>query len=186
VRAVVNARAEVHGDRDARLAERCEERINRAGDEYRTGPSSRSNREQRWDAGRAVLMDRNAPLHYRTCWAACGAVRERPSAWRYPPWSPVNAWDRSKFEWNIFPTNFRTKFRAFVMDNIEDNPARARERAAIRTPMFCNRVWACIHDSMRRGQAMIESEAIAEYVEEVVCNSTWWSQCGWCRQGWCE
>jgi hypothetical protein len=48
------------------LAERYEERINRAGDDYRTGSSSRSTHEQRWDAGTAVLMDRNAPLHYRT------------------------------------------------------------------------------------------------------------------------
>jgi hypothetical protein len=62
VQAVVNARTEVHDDHDARLAERYEERINRAGDEYRTGSSSRSTHEQRWDAGAAVLMGRNAPL----------------------------------------------------------------------------------------------------------------------------
>jgi hypothetical protein len=73
-----------------------------------------------------------------------------------------------------------------MMDNIEDNPACARERASVRTPMFYDRVWACTRESIRRDQAMIESEIIAEYVEEVIHNTTWWFRCGRCRQGWCE
>jgi hypothetical protein len=84
-------------------------------------------------------MDRNAPLHYRTCWSAGGAIRERLSTWLCPPWSPINAWDRPKFEWTISPFSFREKFRAFVMDNVEDNPACPRERASIRTTMFYER-----------------------------------------------
>jgi transcription elongation factor Elf1 len=91
VQAVINARAEGHDDHEARLAERYEERIDRAGEEYRTGSQSRITHEQRWDAGRAVVMDRNAPLHCRTCWAAGGAIRERLSAWLHPPWAPVHA-----------------------------------------------------------------------------------------------
>jgi hypothetical protein len=186
VQAVINARTEVHDDRDARLAERYEERINRAGEEYRNSSQSRITHEQRWDAGRAVIIDRNAPLRYRTCWAAGGAIREHPSAWLHPPWSPIHAWDRPKFEWTIFPHSFRQKFRAFMMDNVEDNPACSRERAGIRTTMFYERVWSCVRDSTRRGRAMTDSTIITEYVEEVIRSTTWWFQSGRCRQGWCE